>query len=69
VPAADVVIVSLALHHVHDLRTKTALDRMIHDTLSPGGVLLTLDAAVTEDARLNRLAFDRVAVCQRPRSS
>ncbi len=60
-PAADVVVASLALHHVHDLRTKTALYRTIHDTLSPGGVLLNLDAAVTEDARLNRLVFDRMA--------
>lgn len=60
-PAADAVVASLALHHVHDLRTKTELYRAIHNTLSPGGVLLNLDAAVTEDARLNRLVFDRMA--------
>jgi tRNA (cmo5U34)-methyltransferase len=60
-PAADAVVASLALHHVHDLRTKTALYREIHATLSPGGVLLNLDAAVTEDTRLNRLVFDRMA--------
>jgi tRNA (cmo5U34)-methyltransferase len=60
-PAADAVVASLALHHVHDVRTKTALYRAIHNTLSPGGVLLNLDAAVTEDARLNRLVFDRMA--------
>jgi tRNA (cmo5U34)-methyltransferase len=60
-PAADAVVASLALHHVHDLRTKTTLYRAIHDTLSPGGVLLNLDAAVTEGARLNRLVFDRMA--------
>ncbi len=60
-PAADAVVASLALHHVHDLRTKTALYRAIHDTLSPGGVLLNLDATVTEDARLNKLVFDRMA--------
>ena len=60
-PAADAVVASLALHHVHDLRGKTALYRAIHDTLSPGGVLLNLDAAVTEDARLNALIFDRMA--------
>jgi tRNA (cmo5U34)-methyltransferase len=59
--AADAVVACLALHHVHDLRTKTALYRAIHNTLSPGGVLLNLDAAVTEDARLNRLVFDRMA--------
>jgi tRNA (cmo5U34)-methyltransferase len=60
-PPADAVVASLALHHVHDLRTKTALYRSIHDTLSPGGVLLNLDAAVTEDGRLNGLVFDRMA--------
>jgi tRNA (cmo5U34)-methyltransferase len=60
-PAADAVIASLALHHVHHLLTKTALYRAIRDTLSPGGVLVNLDAAVTEDARLNRLVFDRMA--------
>jgi tRNA (cmo5U34)-methyltransferase len=60
-PAADAVVASLALHHVHDLDTKTALYRAIHDTLSPGGVLLNLDAAVTEGIRLNRLVFDRMA--------
>lgn len=60
-PGADAVVASLALHHVHDLRTKTALYGVIRDTLSPGGVLLNLDATVTEDARLNRLVFDRMA--------
>lgn len=60
-PAADAAVASLALHHVHDLETKTALYRAIHDTLSPGGVLLNLDAAVTEGIRLNRLVFDRMA--------
>lgn len=60
-PAADAVVASLALHHVHDLDTKTALYRAIHDALSPGGVLLNLDAAVTDDTRLNRLVFDRMA--------
>jgi tRNA (cmo5U34)-methyltransferase len=60
-PAADAVVASLALHHVHDLGAKTALYRAIRETLSPGGVLLNLDAAVTEDARLNSLVFDRMA--------
>jgi tRNA (cmo5U34)-methyltransferase len=61
-PAADAVVASLALHHVHDLDTKTTLYRVIHDTLSPGGVLVNLDAAVTEDGRLNRLVFDQMAL-------
>jgi tRNA (cmo5U34)-methyltransferase len=60
-PAADAVVASLALHHVHDLQTKTALYRAICDTLSPGGVLVNLDAAVTEGARLSGLGFDRWA--------
>ena len=59
-PAADVVVASLALHHIHDLKIKTGLYRSIHKALSPGGVLLNLDAAVTEGARLNGLVFDRM---------
>ena len=61
-PATDAVVASLALHHVHDLRSKTVVYRAIRDALSPGGVLLNLDAAVTEGARLNGLVFDRTAV-------
>ncbi|HWH95706.1 MAG TPA: class I SAM-dependent methyltransferase [Baekduia sp.] len=60
-PPADAVVASLALHHVHDLETKTALYRAIGDALSPGGVLLNLDAAVTDGPRLNGLVFDRLA--------
>jgi tRNA (cmo5U34)-methyltransferase len=60
-PVADAVVASLALHHVHDLETKTALYRAIYDALSPRGVLLNLDAAVTEGARLNGLVFKRMA--------
>jgi len=60
-PAADVVVASLALHHVHDLHTKTQLFRSIHDALAPGGVLLNLDAVVSEGARLSGLVFDRMA--------
>jgi tRNA (cmo5U34)-methyltransferase len=60
-PSADAVVASLALHHVHDLNTKTELYRAIHDALSPGGILLNLDAAVSEDTRLNALVFDRWA--------
>jgi tRNA (cmo5U34)-methyltransferase len=59
-PAADAVAASLALHHVHDLQTKTELYSAIHDALAPGGVVLNLDAAVTEEGRLNRLLFDRM---------
>ena len=58
-PAADAVMASLALHHVHDLSSKTDLYRAIHAALAPGGVLLNLDAAISEDPRLNALIFDR----------
>jgi tRNA (cmo5U34)-methyltransferase len=64
-PAADAVVASLALHHVHDLQTKIELYGAIRDTLPPGGALLNLDAAVTEDPRLNRLVFDRMATRMR----
>jgi tRNA (cmo5U34)-methyltransferase len=60
-PAADAVVASLALHHVHDLQAKTVLYQAIHDVLGPGGVLLNMDAAVTEGPRLNGLVFDRMA--------
>jgi tRNA (cmo5U34)-methyltransferase len=60
-PAADAVVASLALHHVHDLGAKTGLYRAIHAALAPGGVFLNLDAAITEDPRLNALTFDRWA--------
>ena len=60
-PAADAVVASLALHHVHDLDAKTNLYRAIHAALAPGGVFLNLDAAITEDPRLNALTFDRWA--------
>lgn len=60
-PAADAVVASLALHHVRDLGAKTGLYRAIHAALAPGGVFLNLDAAITEDPRLNALMFDRWA--------
>ena len=60
-PAADAVVASLALHHVHDMGVKTDLYRSIHEALAPGGAFLNLDAAITEGARLNALTFDRWA--------
>jgi tRNA (cmo5U34)-methyltransferase len=60
-PAADAVVASLALHHVHDLGAKTDLYRAIHAALAPGGVFISLDAAITEDPRLRELTFDRWA--------
>jgi tRNA (cmo5U34)-methyltransferase len=60
-PAADAVVASLALHHVHDIDAKADLYRSIDEALAPGGVFLNLDAAITEGARLNALTFDRWA--------
>jgi tRNA (cmo5U34)-methyltransferase len=60
-PAADAMVASLALHHVHDLDAKTDLYRSIHEALVPGGVFLNLDAAITDGPRLNALTFDRWA--------
>ncbi len=57
-PAADAVVASLALHHVHDMGVKTDLYRSIHEALAPGGAFLNLDAAISEGARLNALGFD-----------
>jgi tRNA (cmo5U34)-methyltransferase len=60
-PAADAVVASLALHHVHDLGAKTDLYRAILAALPPGGAFLNLDAAITEGPRLNALTFKRWA--------
>jgi tRNA (cmo5U34)-methyltransferase len=60
-PAADAVVASLALHHIHDLAAKTDVYRAIHDALAPGGVFLNIDAAITEGPRLNALTFRRWA--------
>jgi tRNA (cmo5U34)-methyltransferase len=60
-PAADAVMASLALHHVHDLGAKTDVYRAIHAALTAGGVFVNLDAAITEGPRLNALMFRRWA--------
>jgi tRNA (cmo5U34)-methyltransferase len=60
-PAADAVMASLALHHVHDLDAKTRVYRAIHTALVPGGVFVNLDAAITDGPRLSALIFRRWA--------
>jgi tRNA (cmo5U34)-methyltransferase len=57
-PAADAVVASLALHHVHDPDRKVDVYRSIHAALEPGGVFLNLDAAVSDGPRLRALAVD-----------
>jgi tRNA (cmo5U34)-methyltransferase len=64
-PDADAVVASLALHHVHELGRKTELYRSINAALAPGGAFLNLDAAASEDSRLNALGFDRWAADMR----
>jgi tRNA (cmo5U34)-methyltransferase len=60
-PAADAVMASLALHHIHDVGAKTDVYRAIHAALPSGGVFLNLDAAITEGPRLSALVFERWA--------
>jgi tRNA (cmo5U34)-methyltransferase len=47
-PPCDVVVASLALHHVPELDRKRALYARIHDALRPGGVLLVADVTAFE---------------------
>ncbi|HEX3759278.1 MAG TPA: class I SAM-dependent methyltransferase [Kofleriaceae bacterium] len=47
-PACDVVVASLALHHVPERDRKRALYARVHDALRPGGVLLVADITVHE---------------------
>jgi hypothetical protein len=56
-PPADVVVASLALHHVRELEAKTRLYTAIHACLPPGGLFLCLDATVSSDPRLAALTF------------
>ncbi|MEW6057460.1 MAG: class I SAM-dependent methyltransferase [Bdellovibrionota bacterium] len=57
-PAADLIVASLSLHHIHDLDEKTRLYGSIRKTLNQGGVFLCLDAAVSVDPKLSGLTFD-----------
>jgi tRNA (cmo5U34)-methyltransferase len=57
-PAADAVVASVALHHVHDLEQKVEVYRAVHAALEPGGVFLNLDAAVSDGPRLRARAVD-----------
>ncbi len=58
-PACDAVVASLSLHHVHELDRKVAVHRAIHEALAPGGVLVVLDATVSEHPRLSARTFAR----------
>jgi tRNA (cmo5U34)-methyltransferase len=60
-PRAEVVVASLSLHHIHELSAKQAVYQAIHTCLSPGGLFLNLDAAVSDDPRLRELTYARWA--------
>jgi SAM-dependent methyltransferase len=57
-PAADAIVASLSLHHVHDFEKKTSLYRSIKSSLKPGGIFLCLDAVVSSDTRISTLTFE-----------
>jgi tRNA (cmo5U34)-methyltransferase len=57
-PECDVIVASLSVHHVHELDRKTSLYAHLRASLRPGGLLLCLDAAVSDDARLRARTFD-----------
>lgn len=60
-PACDAVVASLSLHHVQALDRKIDAHRAIHEALSPGGVLVVLDATVNTHPRIAERTFARWA--------
>jgi tRNA (cmo5U34)-methyltransferase len=60
-PACDAVVASLSLHHVRELERKVEVHRAIHDALVPGGVLLVLDATVSDEPQLQEHTLARWA--------
>jgi len=60
-PACDVAVAALALHHVRDLDEKGALYRNVHRAIVPGGFLLDADAAMPSAKALADRAWRRWA--------
>jgi len=60
-PACDVAMASLSLHHVHEPEKKRALYENIRRALAPGGALLTCDAMVSSDDVLRARTMERFA--------
>jgi tRNA (cmo5U34)-methyltransferase len=56
-PACSAVMASLALHHVRDLETKTALYRHVAAALRPGGIFVNADATVPADPAVSRAVY------------
>ncbi|MCB9732506.1 MAG: methyltransferase domain-containing protein [Deltaproteobacteria bacterium] len=57
-PLSDVVVSSLALHHVPDIAQKTAIFRAVNEVLYDDGLFLNLDATMSADPALTALAYD-----------
>lgn len=60
-PACDVAVASLSLHHVHDPAQKRALYAAIRAALAAGGALVSADVTIPRDPALARRAFARWA--------
>ena len=53
-PPADVVVTSLALHHIFSLKVKMAVYRRIRRALRPGGLLIFADCFPATESSLRR---------------
>lgn len=60
-PESDAIVASLALHHIRELDAKAAVYANIQAALPPGAPFLSLDATLSDDPKLNALAFERWA--------
>lgn len=60
-PECDAVVASLALHHLREPASKTAVYAAIHARLPSGGVFLNLDASVAVEPILAELTYSRWA--------
>jgi tRNA (cmo5U34)-methyltransferase len=57
-PACTAVVASLSLHHLHTRPDKVRTYRRIRAALVRGGLLVTADAALADDARARRRTVD-----------
>ena len=58
-PASDVIVTSLALHHTADAQTKQALYRRCRDAVRTGGYMLTADCYRPHSDALTAVAMER----------
>ena len=57
-PKSDVIVASLSLHHIQEIKEKTKLYTAIAEALVPGGLFLNLDSTVSFDDKIRKLVFD-----------